>query len=369
MTDQNKKYCPRIYHGLTLSAISDKSISTSVCCWGKPSNRLSIDFYNKEFLQLRNTNQLGQLPLPYCEKCNLQEVSDKKSMRLGYVETHGPETYNTELQYLDINIDYTCNLACVTCGPDSSTTWRKELKIKNLNVRPHIDKFIAEQLYNLDTTHLREVRLWGGEPFLTNTHIDILEYIVEQGNAHNIRLMYNTNGTQLINEKTKKLIEKFKFARISFSIDGIGKKFNYIRYPAKWDQVEENLLWWKNNLPHNSMLSLTVTASILNVLDLDEITNWHKLNFNQSIFGDPIEIYVHQAFGNYGLEFMTQEMISYLKLLSNYSQPWIQNLPLLGKFQSKIDSTLNLLRIVDIRRNLNFSEISPISARLLGYQK
>jgi hypothetical protein len=369
MTAQNKKYCPRIYHGLTLSNISNTEISYSVCCWGDPVKYTSIDFYNKNFSQLRNVNQEGQLPLPYCRKCYAQEQTDKKSMRLGYLETHGDESSEPSLQYLDINIDYTCNLACVTCGPDLSTTWRNELKIKSTNVRPHIDNFIKEQLTTLDFSQLKEVRLWGGEPFLTNTHKDILQYIINQGYAHKIKLMYNTNGTQLIDNKTKKLIEQFKFARISFSIDAIGEKFNYIRYPANWLQVEQNLIWWKHNLPHNSMLSLTVTASILNVLDLNEVTEWCRLNFDQSVFGDSIEIYVHQAFGTYGLEFMSSNMVDYLKSLPNYSQQWIQQLPILGQQNFNLNHVLDALRIIDVRRNLNFAQVSPVTARLLGYQK
>lgn len=369
MIGKNNKYCPRIYHGLTLGSINDNSLSFAVCCWAKPVTDTTIDFYNKEFVELRNINQQKQLPLPYCHTCNEQEKTNKKSMRLGYVEIHNAETYTPSLQYLDVNIDTTCNLACATCGPELSTTWRKELKIKGMTVRPNVKNFINEHLHKLDLAQLKEIRFWGGEPFLTNTHKDILKYIADKGYAHNIRLMYNTNGTRIIDDETKKLIEKFKFARISFSIDGIGKKFNYLRYPAEWDLVEQNLLWWKENLPHNSMLSLTVTASILNVLDLDEIFLWHKVTFDQSVFGDPIEIYVHQAFGNFGLEFMPPAMIDHLKLLPNYCQPWIQNLSLLGQTHSGLINSLNLLRKIDIRRNLNFCDVFPGTAKLLEYQK
>ena len=117
------------------------------------------------------------------------------------------------------------------------------------------------------------------------------------------------------------------------------------------------------------MLSLTTTASVLNVLDLNEIFEWHKLNFDQSVFGDPIEIYVHQAFGPYGLEFMPPAMKDYLKSLPNYCQPWIQKLDLLGQTCSELDNTLTLLRKLDTRRNLNFCDIAPMAANLLGYQK
>jgi sulfatase maturation enzyme AslB (radical SAM superfamily) len=275
-------------------------------------------------------------------------------MRIGYLETHGQETYHNTLQYLDINIDYTCNLACVTCGPDLSTTWRNELKIPGRQVRPHLEDFFEKHIKKLDLTHLREVRMWGGEPLLTNTHIKILEFIIEQGNAANIKLMYNTNGTQRITEKTKKLIEQFEFARISFSIDEIGKQFEYLRYPAKWAEVEENLFWWRDNLPHNSMLSFTVTASVLNVLTLNNVYDWWSKNFTKSIYGDDIEIYTHQAFGIYGLENMPQEMLVKLQSINDYCQPWIQSFRPVSSLNS-IKLINDTLRANDIRRGQDFA--------------
>jgi hypothetical protein len=84
-----------------------------------------VDFFHPDLTQLRVKNQQHILPEFFCSKCIAQEQSNKKSMRLGYLETHGKETYDPSIQYLDVDIDYTCNLACVTCGPELSTTWRK----------------------------------------------------------------------------------------------------------------------------------------------------------------------------------------------------------------------------------------------------
>lgn len=373
MTNQNSQYCPRIFHGLSLQNITKSELSYSVCCWAPPEHlqktSQAIDFYNTDFGNLRKINQQNQLPLPHCATCHDMETAGHSSMRTGYLQQYPQPTYTAEVQYLDVNIDYTCNLACVTCGPSLSTTWRNELKIKTSDVRPRLNEFIDTYLKPLDLTKLKEIRFWGGEPFLTNTHKEVLEYVVGQGHACNIKLMYNTNGTRIIDDDTKKLIEHFKFARISFSIDAIGEKFDYIRYPGKWSLVEKNLLWWKDNLPHNSMLSLTVTASILNVIDLNEVFDWCKRNFDKSVFGDPIEIYVHTAFGKYGLEYMNHDMITHLKSISDYCQPWIQNLSQLGSNQEDLSSTLAVMRENDQRRSLDFAKYFPITASLLGYQK
>jgi len=365
------KYCPRIYHGLTLNSISDSALSYAVCCWANADvkNETAIDFHHLNFQQLRKQNASNQLPYDYCKTCIEQEKASKQSMRQGYQILHGEPTYEPKIYYLDINIDMTCNLACITCGPELSTTWRKELKIKGSKVRPNLDQFISEQLDLLDLSELKEIRLWGGEPFLTKTHIRLLEYVYNLGIAKQVRIMYNTNGTVRISNDVKEIIEKFKFARISFSIDAIGSKFEYIRYPAKWEQVESNLLWWKNNLPHNSMLSITATVSILNVLDLNELFEWYQKNFSNSVFGDPIEILPHQAFGEFGLEYMSESMKTHLLSMTNYCQPWIQQLESLSSKSSHLGDTLLKLQIMDHRRGLDFSDISPKSADLLGYSK
>ena len=366
----NHKYCPRIFHGLTLASLPDQSINYSVCCWSNESISSSdgvIDFNHPQLRKLRDLNQQGELSYSHCSKCIEQEKASKKSMRLGYLEMEGVEQdYVSTLQHLDIQIDMSCNLACVTCGPEFSTTWKKELKIKGLQVRPQVEKFLQEKFSSMDLSSLKEVRIWGGEPFLSHTHKKILEFVAERTNPSNIRLMYNTNGTCRIDQETKELIERFRFARISFSVDGIGERFDYLRYPAKWHEVESNLLWWKENLPHNSMLSMTVTASLLNVLYLDEVFEWHKKYFSQSKFLDPIEIYVHHAFGDYALDNAPVEMIDYLRSIKDYCQPWIQSLEIKSRNHT-IESIVAKLREIDHRRRISFSAALPLSANFLDY--
>lgn len=361
-------YCPRIHHGLTLTDISSENVTYSACCWARShvKSKGVIEWHHADFDRLRQQNKMGMIPPDYCQTCIDQEQAGQKSMRQGYMELHQDYTYDDSLQYLDINIDYTCNLACVTCGPDCSTTWRKELGIKNMSVRPKIKNFL-KIFDNLDLSALKEIRFWGGEPFLTHTHEYILDFICNRCDVSDIKLMYNTNGTQRISDKLKETLERFKFVRVSFSVDGVGKKFNYVRYPGNWTEVEDNLLWWRENLPHNSMLSLTTTASIFNVLDLNEIFDWKKRNFDKSKFQDDIEIFVHQAFGWSGLENMTSEMVQVLKSLQDYCQPWIQQADFLSTRPTGPAEFVARTKEIDSRRNLALPDVLPEVARLMGY--
>ena len=366
----NPAYCPRAFHGLTIRNITRENFQYSVCCeyteWTQKSK--TIDFDHPLLTNLREINLKGELPATQCRKCLLSEKSGSQSMRQGYMLMHGPETYDKSIRYLDINVDYTCNLACVTCGPELSTTWRKELGIKGPSPRPILDEFL-ENLDNLDLSQLHEVAIWGGEPFVTHTHLRVLEYLINRGLAPQVRLMYNTNGTRIIDDYTKSLLEQFKFVRISFSIDGIGDRFDYLRYPAKWEDVEKNLLWWRDNLPHNTMLAMTVTVSLLNVFYINEIFQWHADNFSESCYGDPIEIYPHYANGIYGIEQLPENAADALKNIEDYPLPWVQKFPNLGTKSHRLPEVLESIRIIDHRRNLDLNSCFPELAELIRYCK
>jgi hypothetical protein len=111
-----------------------------------------------------------------------------------------------------------------------------------------------------------------------------------------------------------------------------------------------------------------VTASILNVIDIGQVYDWCKTNFSTSIFGDNIEIYVHQAFGEYGLETMPESMITYLKSITDYCQPWIQPLNMLGQNKHNLISVIRNLEKNDQRRGTNLAKVFPILAKFINYQ-
>ncbi|MCJ8277767.1 MAG: hypothetical protein HRT44_10390, partial [Bdellovibrionales bacterium] len=60
------------------------------------------------------------------------------------------------------------------------------------------------------------------------------------------------------------------------SIDGLGDRFEYMRFPAKWDEVEENLLKF-SSIQHIDF-SICNTVSNLNVFYLPEFASWAKAN-------------------------------------------------------------------------------------------
>jgi len=75
----------------------------------------------------------------------------------------------------------------------------------------------------------------------------------------------------------------FKSVDVHFSVDGIGKHFEYQRHPAKWDQLLKNLNMWKTYESNKLDLSICHTVNVFNVLYLPEFIEWTE-NFDIKIY-------------------------------------------------------------------------------------
>jgi hypothetical protein len=121
---------------------------------------------------------------------------------------------------------------------------------------------------NLDT--IKQFDFYGGEPFMSKKMWEILRICVDKGYSKDIELHYNTNGTTWPDEQIKAW-SSFKQVNLSFSIDGTDEQFEYMRYPAKWNQCYQNL---KKDQEMGNTISLSIshTVSFFNVYYFDRNT-------------------------------------------------------------------------------------------------
>jgi sulfatase maturation enzyme AslB (radical SAM superfamily) len=159
---------------------------------------------------------------------------------------------------------------------------------------------------DLELSQLKFVHFNGGEPLLSKEHVVFLEAILDKSQVH---LNYNTNGTVLPSSKLLKLWSQFKLVQLDFSIDDIGDRFEYQRYPAKWHKVAENLQWFINNSPVNCMFAVNTTVSILNLSNLENLNTWLKSNFYVNRVNDPIEHRQQSAFGLFAVNNINKKSI------------------------------------------------------------
>ena len=225
-----------------------------------------------------------------------------------------------ELKYLDARWSNTCNLACVYCGPELSSTWAKELEIEKIDPTDTTKKTykIASDKSNLlidyvlDNVHtLTSVYLAGGEPLLMKENQLLIQAIKEKNPRCHI--LVNTNLTQIKNSKiVSDLLSLENKVNWLISIDDTQERFEYLRYPAKWSEFEENFEFLKSKVNPSNDITLNMVFNSLNA-----ITIWDTIDYmmaKTSLKGITLSLYV--SHGNVGpwdprqlpIEFQQQAM-------------------------------------------------------------
>lgn len=283
--------------------------TTKICCMIKNEEIMSLgtntiqeNFNKNKFIEIRNALQEG-VRHKDCEWCWQEEDAGRKSKRmrdnekyLGHLQRGGEPFVG--LAKFELNLGNTCNLRCRTCAPYSSSQWMREqfdlyehknysnsFKIYSEKMKRYHQTYDDDSPFwpdlenNLST--IRQLDFYGGEPFLSNKMWRILEICVEKGYAKDIELHYATNATVWPDDKIE-LFKHFKHLNLNFSIDGIGDKFEYMRYPGKWEDAVTNMTKARSlqTEHHNVHISWCITISSLNIYHVPEIIEEHAKNFS-----------------------------------------------------------------------------------------
>jgi len=185
---------------------------------------------------------------------------------------------------LHIALGNTCNGQCIMCSPWNSSSLipvhkhiNKQLGFKKLDVKEfqwiRDDELWKKKFYPLiEQSH--HIFLMGGEPFITKRQQQILEYCVDKNIAKDKTIQYNTNCAQPIPDKTLELWKHFKHIHVDLSIDDIGDRVEYIRYPVKWDQFKKFLHWCDNDTSDNVTFDLMCTIGNYNIYYYPDFVDW-----------------------------------------------------------------------------------------------
>ena len=300
--DRNS-YCFDIHHTLSLKFYNGIT-KIGPCCL---ADHIDLEhtnvqeFWNHDYLKkLRDQNIDSKIPYE-CRACSKLEQSGLHSRRSNHLQYYSDEELTRPgVRMFDIHLPNLCNLRCTICGPYDSSAWHEDAQLLGLPLKDEwkYSKDIPYNLKNLELPDTLEwVKFWGGEPLLTELHADFLELLDQKGLLSQVRLMYNTNGTVKVSDRVLKLWEKARLIEVWFSIDDTGDRFEYQRFGAKWKEVTDNMQWYYDNLPHNHLMYISCSYGRLNIWSLPDIVNWHSKYFNQSRFGDDIQLVFNRVLG------------------------------------------------------------------------
>ena len=367
MTDNT--YCSMIHGGLNIDI---KGTATSRhCCLrtdvipilpGQPI------WQNKEFIPLREKNLKNQWDSG-CSDCQNLEKAGLVSFRQGMnegLDVYGKQDLSGPAR-IDIMFDISCNLACRTCGPNSSTFWQKHLKEHNEWADPIFSSRNKTEIINilskLNLENLKQVVFCGGETLLGNEYWEVTRWLADHvPNAkQQLTVCFQTNGTQPLLQKHFDVIKKLYLVKLHVSIDGTGSQFEYIRWPASWNQVQENLFTIRKTVPSNVMFQIEETISILNVLNIETVDQWASKNFSTNREGDSVGCSKHLAYGIFSLASATQELVEELQTKNTrhlISQTWTES-------PEKVKNMIGMIKKFDQFRSQSFEETFPETVRTL----
>ena len=371
-------YCANIHAGLALKIDFKGNLQVAPCVvFGRPptfdkSPNIDQSVFNIPFLEKlrQHHKQTKKLSGP-CQQCDpllsngIAVVNaNRSSANLIYVKDQllydqpGPKL-------LSLQISTVCNLACTTCGPELSSKWRSlEGKYSRVVSSLKEDK-IRSVLRNINFQNLETVHIWGGEPFLDSIHEVVLEELIRYGK--NITVWYDSNATHPPSSRTIQLWKMFKLVKIKFSIDGIGESFEYLRWPAKWKSVEENILSMVQQLPSNVMFGLRPAIGFLNLHLIKSIRDWYEKTIPTNREGDPTEFEYNGVYGVFSGNFITPEFKKELGQIYDSSDPVYKVMPRIinANPQNLINIKLELAKI-DTLRGTDFKTSLPHIVKYLS---
>jgi hypothetical protein len=245
----------------------------------------TIDEYRSSSFLKTIQSEMTQDKWPLgCVRCKTEEENNVLSKRqLDYCRWKEQyDSYDDQQGFIVASIAFgnVCNLKCITCGPTASSRWRKEHKqLYNKDIKPieFIDNITSDHIYSA-MPNIIHFDIPGGEPFLSDVdkQKSLLNKYIQSGQSKNITIHYTTNVQVYPGQEWWDLWKHFKEIDIQLSIDGIGERYEYIRYPGKWSVCEENTKRYVTMEEQTSNLKLSVshTVSAYNIYYMDEFFNW-----------------------------------------------------------------------------------------------
>jgi MoaA/NifB/PqqE/SkfB family radical SAM enzyme len=224
-------------------------------------------------------------PVETCQTCydlergkkGFDHISDRifyiRELKNTPVDTY--QVGNFDLQTVDVRWTNLCNFACVYCGPEFSSRWSEELKIRrNIPNQEQLENF-KNYIYDR-AGQLRHVYLAGGEPLLMKENLTLLEKL-----DPNVNIRINTNLSK-VDTRVFEAVCKFPNVHWTVSVETQAREFEYIRHGGSWLDFLDNLKIIKqldHKISFNMLHFLLNYQSIFDCVDFLTAQGFHNNSF------------------------------------------------------------------------------------------
>jgi molybdenum cofactor biosynthesis enzyme MoaA len=277
------KYCAMPFNHVNVNSLGDYQI----CCKHPvpEENRKNIkftspeDWQNNQYLnEVRNSFEQG-LEHPGCSKCWQHENLNVPSLRQEQAQEYqilGAKQFQQKLLNIEIAVGNLCNLSCIMCDETSSSAILSEnrrLNIARLDQQDFAWSDIAfDHVEQLLAKSPPVVNLRGGEPMYNKKILHMVNKFSSK-DLNRTMLHITTNATHWSDE-WQTALAKFRLVRIMLSVDAVDELFEYIRYPAQFSQVEDNV----KKIISNKNIKPVIHAIVqnLNIASIGKLITWAR---------------------------------------------------------------------------------------------
>lgn len=264
--------------------------------------------WNSAYYKQIRKDMLANKRLEKCKKCWMAEDSGLTSMRRqgdpSYFKQHTNSEGTLELLPTDIELHFgnVCNLSCKMCStqfshmigkellkmgekdPDFLKWVKKESGLVN-NWTSELDvvydwyknEKIKKEIFEVVSKHSEKLVVIGGEPTIIPEFYELLEYCYDQKTLKDKSITVTTNLTNT-NPKFTKWLKELKDFTIHASVDGVGERNEYIRYPSKWTAIQKSLDFYATIMKDQKKghISFNPAIQTLNIDILPEMVQYFE---------------------------------------------------------------------------------------------
>lgn len=260
MTKNN--YCSQKFWFLSVNAERQEINSCCAAEYSKIDVKWLRDhpgeLFNTELLKTERQHMLGNQRVPSCRSCWAAEdrgLPSRRSLMSTDVKTH--TDIHSEPTEISLFLGLSCNLTCSYCSKEYSTAWLQDIKNAGtyFDNDPRFDLTAYDQvilklgqkaLQRHDSVQLlvdeiakyqsvKKVVIAGGEPFLQNGLIDVVNKLPGQVEIF--------SGLGVAHTRFKNILEALprERVRIVLSAENIDNLYEFNRYGSKYHAFMENL--------------------------------------------------------------------------------------------------------------------------------
>ena len=217
----------------------------SACCTNRtkilgvyPEKSLEEIWNGIEYKKMREDLKSFKFSLG-CDQCKrLLKTGNLSTLKIPQHDVPGNKFEELKYPYkLNFELDNKCNLMCIMCHGKYSSKILKYRENKPAYASPYLNEVFFNELQPF-LKNAGSLEFYGGEPFLIDIYLKILDYV----HIHNpgVNIYIQSNGT-IVSEKILNLVDKLQI-NLSISMDSVIKStYEKIRVGANYDKVVKNI--------------------------------------------------------------------------------------------------------------------------------